>query len=48
MRMIYGIAIDDLSAKCGRCEGKFTIAHAIQCKEEDLVVGSHNKIKNEL
>ena len=48
LRMRYGIGLEDLSSKCDGCGAKFSIGHALACKQGGLVVGRHDELKDEL
>ena len=48
LRMRYGIGLEDLPCKCDGCGAKFSVEHALACKQGGLVVGRHDEIKDEI
>ena len=46
-RMRFGLKLQDLQKKCDGCGCRFTVEHALQCKQGGLVVGRHNEIRDE-
>ena len=48
IQMRYGIGLVDLPCKCDWCGAKFTIGHALACKQGGLVVGRHDELKDEI
>ena len=48
LRMRYGIGLEDLPSKCDGCGAKFSVEHALACKQGGLVVGRHDEIKDEI
>ena len=47
VRMRYGLQLQDLQKKCDGCGGRFSIEHALKCKQGGLVVGHHNEVRDE-
>ena len=47
VRMRYGLQLQDLQKKCDGCGGRFSIEHALKCKQGGLVVGRHNEVRDE-
>ena len=46
--MRYSIALDGLPRKCDGCGAKFSVEHALACKQGGLVVGRHDELKDEI
>ena len=46
-RMGFGLKLPNLQKKCDGCGCRFTVKHALQCKQGGLVVGRYNEIRDE-
>ena len=40
----YGLEPPDLSTHCDGCQAKFSISHALDCKNGGLVIARHNDL----
>ena len=47
VRMRYGLELKDLQKKCDGCGCRFSVEHALKCKQGGLVVGRHNEVRDE-
>ena len=45
--MRYGLELKDLQKKCDGCGCRFSVEHALKCKQGGLVVGRHNEVRDE-
>ena len=48
LHLPYARSPDDLPASCDGCGSKFSVLHALECKNGGLVIGQHNEIQDEL
>ena len=42
----YGLYPPDLPKYCDRCEERFSISHALDCKKGGLVTARHNELRD--
>ena len=42
----YGLEPPDLPTYCDRCQAKFSVSHALDCKKGGLVTEGHNELRD--
>jgi hypothetical protein len=48
LQLRYARSPSDLQANCDGCGSKFSVRHALECKNGGLVIGRHDEIRDEL
>ena len=48
LHLRYARSPSDLQANCDGCGSKFSVRHALECKNGGLVIGRHDEIRDEL